>query len=557
MATPTSVFAKPHPDASVWADITVSEPVFFWSASCFFFALGIYLHCSAILFAIELWWTKSRWFYLALVGVAISHLGDLFITNIGNMADVQYRWMLQIMAVLDWLFIWSGFTGFALLNGYRLHAMCEQSRPRLVKSVLALIAVQISLWTCIAVTSIVAFFSPTSSDLVQHAVQYISAAYLFDAIASVITSMAFLYHLQSLHPAPMSFKLMSTLQASFLLRRASQREPPSSLTETKNGRVSPSPSADPAHDGPVLYASMHVLLRRSQALLLFECSAMLTGILPFWTWSSSCFFFTLAVYLHLSSIALASQLWWTKTRGWYFLGMVIVALSHLVDLMVTNITSLEYYNTPRATRRILAVVDWLAIWVGFVGFALLNWHRIRAMCRVSRPRLTCAVSILAATQVLFWTGVTATVLTAFYWPDRSNPIIQSSTYYIFPAFFWDALVNIFTSSAFIYHLYKLHPPPSRPPARPGMTVRFLGKFKSSESLRKSTTSLADSSMTSDTPATLYEHMHALLRRSQVLLLLECAAMLMAALLPLTIPHADPLNVLIFFAEDRIVTFNGC
>ncbi|KNE59239.1 hypothetical protein AMAG_18131 [Allomyces macrogynus ATCC 38327] len=109
MATPTGVLAKPHPDASVWADITV----------CLFFALGVYLHFSAIMFAIELWWTRSRWFYLALVGVAISHLGDLFITNIGNMADVQYRWMLQIMAVLDWLFIWSGFTGFALLNGYR------------------------------------------------------------------------------------------------------------------------------------------------------------------------------------------------------------------------------------------------------------------------------------------------------------------------------------------------------------------------------------------------------------------------------------------------------
>ncbi|KNE59240.1 hypothetical protein AMAG_18132 [Allomyces macrogynus ATCC 38327] len=241
---------------------------------------------------------------------------------------------------------------------------------------------------------------------------------------------------------------------------------------------------------------------------------------PFWTWSSSCFFFTLAVYLHLSSIALASQLWWTKTRGWYFLGMVIVALSHLVDLMVTNISSLEYANTPRATRRILAVIDWLAIWVGFVGFALLNWHRIRAMCRVSRPRLTCVVSVLAATQVLFWTGVTATVLTAFYWPDRSNPIVQSSTYYIFPAFFWDAFVNIFTSSAFIFHLYKLHPPPSRPPARP-VTLRW--------------------------PCT--STCTRFCNRSQVLLLLECSTMLIAALLPLTIPDADPLNVLIFFAES--------
>ncbi|KAJ3376095.1 hypothetical protein GGF31_000162 [Allomyces arbusculus] len=596
MATPTGVLAKPHPDDSVWADSTVSEPAFFWSASCFFFALGIYLHFSAILFAIELWWTKSRWFYLALVGVAISHLGDLFITNIGNMADVQYRWMLQIMAVLDWLFIWSGFTGFALLNGYRcvvllnairivsarnpyennaensrLHAMCEQSRPRLVKSILFLIAVQIALWTCIAVTSIVAFYSPSSSDLVQHAVEYISSAYLFDAIASVITSMAFLYHLQSLHPAPMSFKIMSTLRASFLSSRASQSEPPSSPIEAKTGnsrgRIMSSPSStDAGHDGPVLYSSMHVLLRRSQALLLFECSAMLTGILvqvaaegtdplwfmlfvaePFWTWSSSCFFFTLAVYLHLSSIALASQLWWTKTRGWYFLGMVIVALSHLVDLMVTNITSSEYYTAPRVTRRILAAVDWLAIWVGFVGFALLNWHRIRAMCRISRPRLTCAVSVLVAMQCLLWTGVIATVLTAFYWPDRSSPIIQHSTYYIFPAFFWDALVNIFTSSAFIFHLYKLHPPPPRATARPGMTVRFLGSFKSSESLRKSSTSLANSS-NSDAPATLYAHMHKLLHRSQILLLLECATMFTAALLPLTVPDVDPLNVLIFFAE---------
>ncbi|KNE58051.1 hypothetical protein AMAG_18368 [Allomyces macrogynus ATCC 38327] len=269
---------------------------------------------------------------------------------------------------------------------------------------------------------------------------------------------------------------------------------------------------------------------------------------PFWTWSSSCFFFTLAVYLHLSSIALASQLWWTKTRGWYFLGMVIVALSHLVDLMVTNITYLEYARTPGAMRRILAVVDWLAIWVGFVGFALLNWHRIRAMCRVSRPRLTCVVTVLAASQVLFWTGVTATVLTAFYWRDYSNPIVKDSTYYIFPAFVWDALVNIFTSSAFIFHLYKLHPPPPPSPARPGMTVRFLGRFKSSESLQKSSTSLADSS-TSDAPATLYAHMHTLLRRSQILLLLECATMFTAALLPLTIPDADPLNILIFFAES--------
>ncbi|KNE58050.1 hypothetical protein AMAG_18367 [Allomyces macrogynus ATCC 38327] len=202
------------------------QPAFFWSASSLFFSLGVYLHFSAILFAIGLRWTKSRWLYLALVGVANSHLGDLFITNIGNMADVQYRWVLHIMAVLDWVFIWSAAT-----------------------------------------------------DLTAAQNRVLLAAYPFDAIASVITSMAFSCHLQSLHPAPVSFKLMLTLRARFLSTRGSQSEPPSSPTETKGVRVSPSPSVDPAHDGPVLYSSMHVLLRRSQELLLFEGSAMLTGIL--------------------------------------------------------------------------------------------------------------------------------------------------------------------------------------------------------------------------------------------------------------------------------------
>ncbi|KAJ3376076.1 hypothetical protein GGF31_000143 [Allomyces arbusculus] len=273
----------------------VSEPHFFWSAGSFVFGLGVHIYVYTIHYALVLWWTHSpRWVFLALAGVAATQLGNVLIMNLTT--DAPNEPMIQFLITLtDWVLEWLGFCGFAWLNWYRFQAMCRESRPWLVHFISLLLFLQIGLWTGVAVTRCVAMWVPRDWEIVTKRLAYISSAFILDAIANVFTSLAFIYHLRSLHPSPARGNgLISTWRAR------SQTLSTMSYTMASNQpRHSNASNISTAAEegGPVLYASMHQLLWRSQVLLFVESSFTMCAVIihqvngdidPLWFLMSRC-----------------------------------------------------------------------------------------------------------------------------------------------------------------------------------------------------------------------------------------------------------------------------
>ncbi|KNE58070.1 hypothetical protein AMAG_04893 [Allomyces macrogynus ATCC 38327] len=255
----------------------VSESQFFWSAGSFVFGLGVHIYVYTIQYALVLWLTHSpRWVFLALAGVAGTQLGNVLIMNLTT--DTPDDKMIQFLITLaDWVLEWSGFCGFAWLNWYRFRAMCRESRPWLVHFISALLFVQVVAWTGVAVTRCVAMWAPRDWEIVTKRLDYISSAFILDAVANVFTSLAFIYHLRSLHLSPARGNgLISTWRA-----RSRTLSTISDTMAPNQQRHSGAPNMSTASEegGPVLYTSMHKLLWRSQVLLFVESSFTMSAVI--------------------------------------------------------------------------------------------------------------------------------------------------------------------------------------------------------------------------------------------------------------------------------------
>ncbi|KNE59265.1 hypothetical protein AMAG_18137 [Allomyces macrogynus ATCC 38327] len=192
--------------------------------------------------------------------------------------DVPDDKMIQFLITLaDWVLEWSGFCGFAWLNWYRFRAMCRESRPWLVHFISFLLFLQVGLWTGVAVTRCVAQWAPRDWEIVTKRLDYISSAFILDAVANVFTSLAFIYHLRSLHPSPArGNSLLSTWRAR--TRTLSTTSETMASTQQRHSGASNISTAS-EEGGPVLYASMHQLLWRSQVLLIIESSFTMSAVI--------------------------------------------------------------------------------------------------------------------------------------------------------------------------------------------------------------------------------------------------------------------------------------
>ncbi|KAJ3376077.1 hypothetical protein GGF31_000144 [Allomyces arbusculus] len=154
------------------------------------------------------------------------------------------------------------------------------SRSKLVHFFTFLLALQVATWTSVAVCIGVSYWVPIESPLVRYAQDYISAAFILDAIANCIISLAFIYHLRSLHPAPACLRSWT-----WYLNAWDWWSPSNRFDVTTKAQLRPHQRSDAPHvatdqeGGPVLYASMHQLLWRSQVLLLFECAFTMSAVI--------------------------------------------------------------------------------------------------------------------------------------------------------------------------------------------------------------------------------------------------------------------------------------
>ncbi|KAJ3352248.1 hypothetical protein GGF32_003853 [Allomyces javanicus] len=261
----------------------LSEPQFFWSASSFVLALGVNLYLFTIHFALQLWWTHTpRWVFMTLAFVALMQLCNLLNMALASL-DLEALYDLEtqfVITVVDWVFEWSGFCVFATLNWYRFRAMCKDSRPKLVHFFTFLLFLQIATWTSVAVCIGVSYWVPFKSPLVQYAQDYISAAFTLDAVANCIISLAFVYHLRSLHPVPACSRPWTWYLKVWDWWSPSTRSDAAPMAAQQPQQHSDAPHVVTDQEGgPVLYSTMHQLLWRSQVLLFFECALTLSAVI--------------------------------------------------------------------------------------------------------------------------------------------------------------------------------------------------------------------------------------------------------------------------------------
>ncbi|KNE58072.1 hypothetical protein AMAG_04894 [Allomyces macrogynus ATCC 38327] len=256
----------------------LSEPHFVWTSASFVFGLGVFVYVITIKFALFLWVTHTpRWVFLVLAGVAISQFGNMLIMTLCSIDNyaLKIRMLRFLITLGDWLLEWFGFCGFAVLNWYRFRAMCKDSRPWLVHFISFLLFVQVVAWTGVAVTRCVAQWVPADSVILIPKVRFamVSAVYELDAIANCIMSLAFIYHLRSLHPSPApANSFLASWRPKPRSRSPSGASDVAPVVSRPNSRTSSVKSATEETGEVILYASMSQMLMRSQVLLFVECA---------------------------------------------------------------------------------------------------------------------------------------------------------------------------------------------------------------------------------------------------------------------------------------------
>ncbi|KNE58071.1 hypothetical protein, variant [Allomyces macrogynus ATCC 38327] len=157
----------------------------------------------------------------------------------------------------------------------RFRAMCKDSRPWLVHFISFLLFVQVVAWTGVAVTRCVAQWVPADSVILIPKVRFamVSAVYELDAIANCIMSLAFIYHLRSLHPSPApANSFLASWRPKPRSRSPSGASDVAPVVSRPNSRTSSVKSATEETGEVILYASMSQMLMRSQVLLFVECA---------------------------------------------------------------------------------------------------------------------------------------------------------------------------------------------------------------------------------------------------------------------------------------------
>ncbi|KAJ3358278.1 hypothetical protein GGF32_000512 [Allomyces javanicus] len=256
----------------------LSEPQFYWTSSSFVFGLGVFIYVVTIKFALFLWATHTpRWVFLVLAGVAICQFTNLLIMTLCSMDNYAFkvRVLRFLITLSDWLVEWFGFCGFAALNWYRFRAMSKDSRPWLVHCTSFLLFAQVASWTGVAVTRCVAQWVPADSPILIPKVRFamVSAVYGLDAVANCLMSLAFIYHLRSLHPSPAhANSFLASWRSKSRSRSPSNASDVVPVVSKPNSRSSSVKSATEETGAVVLYASMPQMLMRSQVLLFVECS---------------------------------------------------------------------------------------------------------------------------------------------------------------------------------------------------------------------------------------------------------------------------------------------